>query len=65
MGNRVLACVRKVSNYGIKNGHVEANPAYMDDAPAAETSRERVYSENELRRLWSACGERGLEGIVF
>ncbi len=65
MGNRVLACVRKVYNYGIKNGHVEANPAYMVDAPAAETSRERVYSENELRRLWSAFGERGLAGVVF
>ncbi len=65
MGNRVLACVRKVYNYGIKNGHVESNPAYMVDAPAAETSRDRVYSENELRRLWSAFGERGLAGSVF
>ena len=65
MGNRVLACVRKVYNYGIKNGHVEANPAYMVDAPAAETSRERVYTENELRRLWPAFGERGLAGSVF
>ena len=65
MGNRVLACVRKVYNYGIKNGHVEANPAYMVDAPAAETSRERVYSENELRRLWPAFGERGIAGSVF
>ena len=65
MGNRVLACVRKVYNFGIKNGHVETNPAYMVDAPAAERSRERVYSENELRRLWPAFGERGLAGSVF
>ena len=65
MANRVLACIRKTYNYGIKNGLVEMNPAYMVDAPAAETARDRVYSPDELKRLWEVFGNRGLPGQVF
>lgn len=65
MANRVLACVRKAYNYGIKNGLVEANPAYMVDAPGDEAERDRVYSEDEIACLWRAFGECGLPGYVF
>ena len=65
MSNRVLACVRKAFNYGIKNGLVEANPAYMVDAPGDEAERDRVHSEDEITRLWGAFSDRGLPGYVF
>ena len=65
MANRVLACVRKLYNYGMKNGLAEANPAHMVDAPAQEVSRDRVYSEDEIASLWEAFGLPGTGGGVF
>ncbi len=65
MANRVLACLRKTYNFGLRQGLVEANPCHLVDAPAAENERDRVYSPDELKRLWKAFGKRGLPGQVF
>ena len=52
--NRLLACLRKVFNHGIRWDLVEANPCALVERPAAERQRERVLSADELRRLWAA-----------
>jgi integrase len=52
MANRVLAVVRRMLSYGIRNDWLDANPASLIDKPGREVSRERVLTDDELRRLW-------------
>ena len=55
MANRVLACLRKVYNFGITKDLVTNNPAHQVPPPGgAERSRDRVYNAEETRKLWAA-----------
>lgn len=51
-GNRAHALVRQVLNYALKRDLIDANPALAIERVFAETSRERVLSEDEIRRVW-------------
>ncbi len=53
--NRVLAAVRVLFNWALSRGVIEASPAAGVKAPGAETMRERVLSEDELREVWRAA----------
>jgi integrase len=53
--NRVLAAVRVLFNWALSRGVIEASPAAGVKAPGAETARERVLSEDELRAVWHAA----------
>ena len=57
--NRALATLRKMFNWAAGRDIVEANPAAGVKAPASETSRDRVLSDDELRVLWKACDDIG------
>jgi len=57
MGNRVLACLRKVFNWGLGRELIDANPCAGIERPAAEHQRDRVLSPDEIRRLWKALDE--------
>jgi integrase len=52
MANRVLAVVRRMLNYGVRNEWLDANPASLIDAPGREVSRERVLADVEIHRVW-------------
>jgi len=52
MANRVLAVVRRMLNYGVRNDWLDANPASLIDAPGREVSRERVLTDDEICRVW-------------
>ena len=66
MANRVLACLGKVFNFGIKRELVEANPCALLDRPSAERQRDRVLTADELRRLWQALdGEDAHTAALF
>ncbi len=67
MANRCLAVVRKMFSWAIRNGKLALpfNPAQGLDMPAPERERERVYSTDEVKSLWSAFGECGIPGAVF
>ena len=53
MANRVFALVRKMLNFAVDHDWIEANPAARIKKPTPEVSRERVLTDEELRRLWS------------
>ncbi len=53
--NRLLAAVRVLFNWALSRGVIEASPAAGVKAPGAETVRERVLSEDELRAVWHAA----------
>jgi integrase len=55
MANRVKALVSKIFNFAIRRGIVEANPAHGVGSPGgAEHQRDRVLSEEEIRKVWKA-----------
>lgn len=55
--NRVLAHVRKLFNWALDRGMVETNPVFGLKPPAKEESRDRVLSDDELKRLWTVWDE--------
>ena len=52
MANRVLAVVRKMLNFAVDHDWIDANPAARVQKPSLENSRDRVLSEDEIRRFW-------------
>ena len=54
--NRCLALVRKMLNWAVSQDWLDANPAALMAKPGKETSRERVLNDEEIRRVWAACG---------
>ena len=62
MGNRVLALVRKMLNFAADHDWIDANPAARVRPPAPETSRERVLTDDELRRIWRLLERRRTTG---
>ena len=54
MANRVLASVRKMYNWAIGQDLVENNPCFKLPAPSKERRRDRVLTNEELKRVWLA-----------
>jgi integrase len=52
MANRVLALVRKMLNFAVDHDWLDANPAARVKKPTPEVSRERVLTNDEIRRIW-------------
>lgn len=57
--NRVLANLRKLLNWAVSRDIISTSPAAAVSPPGAETSRDRVLSEAEIRALWEATGILG------
>ena len=53
--NRTLAAIKTLFKFYVKRGSLAVSPAALVDAPAAEESRERVLSDDELRAVWKAA----------
>lgn len=66
MANRTLALVRKMFNFAIEHEWLETNPCQMVKPPGDEKQRERVLSEDEIRRVWAALdNESSLIATLF
>lgn len=59
MANRVLAAVRRLFNWAVERGILETSPCTGVKPPAAERSRDRVLSDDELRLVWRASEKLG------
>ena len=55
--NRTRAITNRLFNYGITRDLVVVNPVFGTEKPAEEVGRERVLSDDELRRIWRLFGE--------
>jgi integrase len=63
--NRVFSIVRKLFNWAVENDLIVNSPVAGLKAPHAETSRDRVLTDDELRRVWQAAERLGpLNGAV-
>lgn len=52
MANRTLEVIRRMLNWAVEEGDLDASPASHVKKPAVEQSRERVLTDDELRALW-------------
>jgi integrase len=59
IANRTLAVLRKLFNWTIERDLIEASPCAGVRPPAEEKSRDRVLSDDELRKVWKATEELG------
>ena len=57
--NRVMSLIRRLYNWGMDRGIVEANPAAGIRPPHREHPRDRTLSEDEIRTLWGAWETMG------
>lgn len=55
--NRTLAALRKLFAWIVDRGILVASPAAGVKPPSAESSRDRVLSDDELRAIWMAADE--------
>ena len=62
--NRTLALLRKLYNWAMAEGLVEANPAAGIPMRAKEQSRERVLDDGEIASFWSALGVSGFDAAT-
>ena len=59
MANRTKALVSKIYNFGIARGLVDHDPSHGIPQPAKARQRDRVLSEEEIRRLWRVLDDQG------
>ena len=59
MANRVLSAIRKLFNWCLARDVITTSPCASVEPPAAETSRERILTDDEIKRLWAATEAEG------
>ena len=52
--NRTLAALRRMCSWAVERGIIDASPCEKVRAPAPETSRDRVLTDDEIRAAWGA-----------
>lgn len=57
--NRLLALVRRIFRWAVREDLIGANPAMDIDPPAQEEERDRVLSLGELARVWAGAEKLG------
>ncbi len=57
--NRTLAALRRMCAWAVERGIVEVSPCEKVRAPASETTRDRVLTDDELRAAWAAFDSAG------
>jgi integrase len=57
--NRTLAAIRKLFNWALQRGLIEATPVALVEMPAKETRRERTLAADEIRALWPCADALG------
>ncbi len=55
MANRTLAALRRMCAWAVERDIISESPCSGVKAPAAERSRDRILSDEELRLVWRGC----------
>ena len=56
LANRTTALLSRVFRFALDDELIETSPAVRIPRPAPEQQRDRVLSDDELRRFWRECG---------
>jgi integrase len=57
--NRTLAAVRKLFNWALQRGIIDASPVALVEMPGVERKRERTLAADETFAVWAAAGQLG------
>jgi integrase len=57
--NRTLAALRRMCAWAVERGIIDASPCEKVRAPAAETTRDRVLTDDEICAAWTAFDGAG------
>jgi integrase len=57
--NRTLAVLRRMCNWAIERGIIAVSPVEKIKPPGAETARDRILSDDEIRLAWGAFNAVG------
>ena len=57
--NRTLAAIRKLFNWALQRGIIEATPVALVEMPGAERKRERTLAADEIRAVWASASGLG------
>jgi integrase len=63
MANRIRATLRKILNWGIQNEIVEINPVHLVPLPAKDRQRDRILTEDEIKKVWKELDKEMREAI--
>ena len=64
--NRTFAAIRKLFNWALQRGIIEATPVALVEMPGPEHERERTLGPDEIRAVWNAAGGLGYPfGLFF
>lgn len=55
MANRTLSAIRRFFNWCVERDIIASNPAAGVKPPAAEKSRDRILSDDEIKAFWTGC----------
>lgn len=62
--NRTLACVRRMFNFALERGILEATPCAAVKAPSKENQRDRVLAEDEIRAVWAGLDQAAMSDPI-
>lgn len=62
--NRTLALVRKMFNFAVAEGYLDANPALGIPARAQERVRTRTLSDDEIKAFWLGVDGQGFDEVT-
>jgi integrase len=67
LANRILVLISTIFNWALREGEgrVESNPAHLIGRLGVEAPRERVLTEDELRRVWAALARETADHRAF
>jgi integrase len=59
MATNVFAVIRKLFNWAVARDIIATSPCLGIETPTVVESRDRVLTDDEIKRLWNAAGELG------
>src|SRR6516225_9952226 len=62
LANRAHSIARKLFGWAVEQEIIEASPFVGLKAPAEESSRDRILTDQELRGVWQAASQMGVYG---
>src|SRR6516225_1317736 len=64
LANRVYSITRKLFGWAVEQEIIEVSPFVGLKAPAEESTRDRILTDQELRVVWQAAGQMGVYGSL-
>jgi integrase len=64
LANRAHSIARKLFGWAVEQEIIEVSPFVGLKAPAEESSRDRILTDQELRVVWLAAGQMGVYGSL-